>query len=401
MEGIRIVELDDYVSAPVAGRILFDMGAEVIKIERETGNGWRSSGIAMGPYYFTEEENPIYDLYNSGKKHIVLNLKSPEGLQVMHDMLATADVFLTNLRVAALTRLGLDEKTLREKYPKLIYAIGLGYGEKGPDADQPAYDTSAFWARSGFLRDQGTEGEKYLPVCPPASVGDTFTGLTLACEICSALYNRTFTGTGETVKSGLFHNACFAFASMQVRTQQPFGQHYPKTRIAQGMPHGNYRTSDNEWLYIATGYAAAAVPRVLEMIGHPELIGDPKYSFKGNDCTSAEALLDIITEEIAKKPISEWLELGKKYDIPMSRLQHYEDLPSDPQVIANGYLDTVTYPNGHVEHLANTPIEMDSVGVKANIEPTPVIGRDTDEVLKQFGFTDGKLSEYREKGIIK
>lgn len=400
LEGIRVIELDDFVSAPVAGRVLSDMGAEVVKVERSTGNAWRETGISMGRQYFTHEENPVYDLYNSGKKHIALDLKTPEGLAVMNDLMATADVFLTNMRVKALQRLGLDEQTVRTKYPKMVYAIGLGYGEKGPDADQPAFDTSAFWARSGFLRDQGTRGEKYLPVCPPASVGDTFTGMTLACEICSALFQRTKTGEGQAVKSGLLHNACYAFGSMQARTQPPFDQVYPKTREEQGAPHGNYETSDGEWLYIASGYAERLIPAIIEMSGHPELKDDPRYMVGGGCPDRVRLTIELLETELKKRPIADWMELGKKYDIPMARLAHYADLPSDPQVIANGYLDEITYPNGHVEHIANTPIEMEMLD-KAPTEPTPVIGRDTDEILKTVGFTDEKLAEYKEKGFIK
>ena len=119
LSGIKVIELADYVSAPVCCRILADMGAEVIKIERETGNVWRSTAQASCPDKFIDEENPGYDINNTGKKHIVLNLKTKEGLEVCHKLLKTADVFVTNTRIASLKRLGLDYDSIKELYPAI------------------------------------------------------------------------------------------------------------------------------------------------------------------------------------------------------------------------------------------------------------------------------------------
>lgn len=135
------------------------------------------------------------------------------------------------------------------------------------------------------------------------------------------------------------------------------------------------------------------------MSGHSELKDDPRYQVDGGCPDRIKLTIELMQTEMKKRTLAEWLELGKQYDIPMARLQHYEDLPNDPQVIANGYLDYVTYENGHQDYVANTPIEMENV-VKAPTEATPRVGRDTDEVLKTFGFTEEKLQEYKEKGFI-
>ena len=133
LSGVKVVELATFVAGPVTGRLLADLGAEVIKVERPDGDAWRITGVSYKPDRFSDDENPVFDIYNAGKKHIALNLKSGEGMEAFHKLLAEADVFVTNTRPKALKRLGLSYEDLKERYPGLIYAILLGYGEEGPD----------------------------------------------------------------------------------------------------------------------------------------------------------------------------------------------------------------------------------------------------------------------------
>ena len=163
LEGITVVDLSTFVAAPVCGRLLADMGARVIKVEAVRGDTWRGTGHNHVPDRYNKDENPVFDIYNTGKEFISLNLKAPEGKEAMLKLLSGADVFLTNTRPAALKRLGLDAEQLRSQFPGLIYALLVGYGEKGPDADNPAFDSTAFWSKSGFLHDQATRRETASP----------------------------------------------------------------------------------------------------------------------------------------------------------------------------------------------------------------------------------------------
>ena len=144
LENIRVVELSTFVAAPSCARLLADMGAEVIKIEHPKGDAWRHTALSYKPGFYNYKHNPVFDIYNSNKKHIAINLKSEEGMEAMHKLLEKTDIFITNTRPAALERLGLSYEQLKQRYPSLIYAIILGYGEKGPDASLPAFDTTAF-----------------------------------------------------------------------------------------------------------------------------------------------------------------------------------------------------------------------------------------------------------------
>lgn len=399
LSGIKVVELADFVSAPVCARILADMGAEVIKIERETGNAWRATGKASCPWKFTDEENPGYDINNTGKRHIVLNLKTAQGLEACHKLLEKADVFVTNMRVQALKRLGLDYASVKDKYPKMIYAIGLGYGEKGPDANNPAFDHTAFWARTGFLLDMAPMTDDYHPVFPPSSVGDNFTGITLASEVCAALLNRTKTGKGDYVRSSLFHNGIFAMGAMQIATQGENGSVFPRTRQLHGVAYGDYKCKDDRYVYIAAGYAEKLIAKVFSIIGREDLINDPKFNSAAARTANANEMYDIIKEAMLKKTSEEWLAFAREADIPMVRMQHFSEVSEDEQALANGYIQEVNYPSGVTYKIASSPIEMDSIG-ELHTEPTKAIGTDTESVLKEYGYSDEQLAELRSAGVI-
>ena len=399
LSGIKVIELADYVSVPVCARILADMGAEVIKIERNGGSAWRASAKASCPAKFNDQENPGYDINNTGKKHIVLNLKTSEGLAVCHRLLETADVFITNLRVPALKRLGLDYESLKECYPSIVYAIGLGYGEKGPDADAPAFDHTAFWARTGFLLDMAPITDDYHPVFPPSSVGDNFTGMTLAAEVCAALFNRLKNGCGDCVRSSLFHNGVFAMGAMQIATQPPNGSVYPRPREKLGVASGDYRCKDGRYVYIASGYAEKLIPKVFSIIGREDMITDPRFSTADARRKNSADLYVIMKEALLQHTSDEWLAFAREADIPMVRMQHFSELGEDEQVVANGYIKDVTYPSGTVYKVATSPIEMDSIG-EIKTEPTKAVGADTVEVLMSYGYTEDELLQLRNNGII-
>ena len=399
LSGIKVVELADFVSAPVCARVLADMGAEVIKIERNTGNVWRATGKASCPWKFTDEENPGYDINNTGKKHIVLNLKTAEGLAVCHKLLETADVFVTNMRVQALKRLGLDYESLKDRYPTLIYAIGLGYGEKGPDANNPAFDHTAFWARTGFLLDMAPLSDDYHPVFPPSSVGDNFTGMTLASEVCAALFHRMRTGKGDYVRSSLFHNGIFAMGAMQIATQGENGSVFPRTRQKHGVAYGDYQCKDGRYVYIAAGYAEKLIAKVFSIIGRSDLLTDARFNSAQARTENADEMYAIIKEAMLQRTSEEWLAFAREADIPMVRMQHFSEVSYDEQALANGYIQDVQYPSGVSYKIASSPIEMDSIG-ELHTEPTKAIGTDTEAVLKGYGYTDAQLDELRRAGVI-
>lgn len=389
LSGVRVVEMSTFVAGPAAARLLADMGAEVIKVEVPSGDGWRVSSISYAKR-FEENENPVFDIYNAGKQFVSLNLKDPEGKEAFNKLLASADVFVTNLRPAALRRLGIYYDDIKELYPRLIYAIVLGYGEKGPDADKPAFDTTAFWSRTGFLRDMAVKGEGYMPVAAPYSVGDTATAYLLMGEVCAALYRRSVTGEGDFVSSTLYHNGVFCMGSMITLAQEGLENVYPKNRIDHGVPIGAYECKDGEWVYFAIGNAKVTLPGMYRLLGYPDLADDPRFDTADKRRDNRYELYEYIHKAFLTKTAAEWEKLAEENDLPLARMRHFEDVSKDPQAWANGFLQKEECPNGNVDIVPTSPIEMNSATPHLTT-PAPKPGADTAKVLSQLGYTEAQV----------
>lgn len=405
LEGIRVLDLTTFVAAPICARMLGDLGAEVIKIEHPKGDAWRETGRNFNVSRFGDQMNPIFDIYNSGKKMISINLKSKEGMEVFWKLMDQADVFVTNTRPEALKRLGIFYDDVKDRFPKLIYALILGYGETGPEAAVPAFDVTAFWARSGFLRDMALTDGEYQPLMPPSGAGDTVTGTTLCAEICAALVRRMRTGEGDFVRSCLYQNGIHTFGTMQLATQQPGGRVYPRARTAGGSAGGvtgTYCCADGEWLFMANGGSSTFMPRIFQMIGHPELIEDPRYMDK-DEAAKPENILGIynLLKEIFKtKTRAEWLELGKLHDVPLTKMNHFNESVTDEQAIANGFVEELEYPNGDKIMMPTSPFIMKSIGkIKTKIAPS--VGWDTEDVLLSLGYGEDEIAAMAQAGSVK
>ena len=395
LEGYTVVDLTTYVAAPVCARLLSDLGARVIKIESPKGDGWRNTGVIFGPRRFTQEENPIFDLYNSGKDMICLNLKSPEGMEAMHKLLAKADVFITNNRPAALSRLGLHYDQLKEKYPRLIYGIVLGFGEKGPDADKPAFDTTAFWSRSGFLRDTAVVGEReYYPVEAPSGVGDSYTGTNLAMQVMAAVLHRQQTGKGQYIKSSLFHIGAFAMGTMILKGQRPWGVQMPAPRWDARPTNGAFQCADGDWIFLS-GVTPA---QLYKFAGQPEKMQDPIWDPAKLEETKKERY-QAIAELMRSRTLPEWMASIEPLGTPTVRMSHFADLAEDEQAWANGYVEHVLYPNGNADVVPATPLDM-SCMERPKTQATRRLGQNTEKVLAELGYTAEEIEKMAAAGSV-
>lgn len=405
LEGIRVLDLTTFVAAPVCARMLGDLGATVIKIEPPKGDAWRETGRNFNVSRFGDHMNPVFDIYNSGKKLISLNLKTEKGMEIFWKLMSEADVFVTNNRPDALKRLGIAYEDVKDRFPGLVYALLLGYGETGPEATNPGFDVTAFWARSGFLRDMALTDGEYQPLMPPSGAGDAVTGTNLCMQICAALIRKMRTGKGDFVRSCLYQSGIFTFGTMQIATQQPGGRVYPRSRTAGGSAGGvtgTYCCSDGEWLFMANGGASIFMSRIFNMIGKPELIDDPRYMDKV-ESTKPENILGVYTllkEAFLTKPRAEWLQLAKEYDVPLVKLNHFNENATDEQALANGFMEEMVYENGDKIMMPTVPLMMESVGrVKTQIAPR--VGGDTEEVLLSMGYTKEEIAQMDAAGIVK
>ncbi len=394
LEGYTVIDLTTYVAAPTCARLLGEMGARVIKIEPPKGDAWRNTGVWFAPKMFTQQENPIFDVYNSGKDMISLNLKTQEGMQIMHQLLEKADIFITNNRPAALERLGLHYNQLKEMYPRLIYGIVLGFGEKGPDADKPAFDTTAFWSRSGFLRDTAVVGEhEYYPVEAPSGVGDSYTGTNLAMQVLAAVLQRQSSGKGQCVKASLYHVGAFAMASMTIQDQRPHGAQRPRNRWNGRPTVGAFRCADDEWIFLS-----GVTPQTLcDMCGKPELKDDPMWNSVNADDNKKRWMA--MRDMIQTKTLEQWMELLEPLGTPTVRMAHFADVSEDEQAWANGFVERVEYATGGRHVVPSAPFDMEDMQVNAT-QSTRRIGQDTAKVLCELGYTDAQVEQLAENGVV-
>src|SRR5262249_43591955 len=182
LSGVGVVELGFWVAAPSAAGILADWGAEVVKIEPHTGDPMRGIFGALGA---REDVNAAFELDNRGKRSIAVDVRRSETKAILHRLLDGADVFVTNLRAPALSRLGLDSRTVLARHPAVVYASISGYGDIGPDSERPAYDVGAFWSRGGLAYGLSTPGQP--PPMQRGGLGDHVTGLAAAAGLSAAL----------------------------------------------------------------------------------------------------------------------------------------------------------------------------------------------------------------------
>ncbi len=395
LEGIKVVELASFVAAPAAGRMLAEMGADVIRVESTAGDPWRFYGVNCG-LPVADEENPLFDLYNLGKRDIQLDTKTPEGKEILLRLLGEADVFITNNRLKSLVRAGLDYDSLKDRFPKLIYGLVTGYGQTGPDVDAPGYDGVAFFSRSGMLADMAEPGG--YPASAPGCVGDGATGAALFGGICAALLNREHTGMGDFVETSLFGNAVWLCGTMSAFEQ--YGYHYPKKRSEMGALYTFYKCKDGEWLHLAVTQHDRYWKPLAEALNVPELAEDERFKNAALISRNRAQLIPLLEQAFSQFDYDEIAARLRERDIVFDRMRHYRELAADPQAVANGFVKEHIYENGHSFMMAMLPVHMRNMD-ETGTGRGPQMGEHTDEILKQYGYSEEAILRLKEAKAVK
>jgi crotonobetainyl-CoA:carnitine CoA-transferase CaiB-like acyl-CoA transferase len=401
LEGIRVIELSTYVAAPTSGRILGDWGADVIKVEAVKGDVWRFYGTNFG-CPITDEENPTFDICNSNKRFIALNLKDSKGMEILHKLLAEADVFLTNNRLAPLEKMGLDYETLKERYPRLIYALLTGHGEKGPDAAKPGFDIVTYWAKGGFMADLCVDNPGSYPIYSPAGVADISAGSLLFGGICAALFNREKTGRGDKVSLSLFGTAVWTMGYMNMITQKKYNYPYPKKRY-EGKPTAiPYQCADGEWMMISVLEYDRYIRDLCAVLGIPELANDPRFATEQNMMKpeNRAAMVKSFEERFKTKTSVEWDRLLSNMDIVHDRLAHFREITENEQAKVNHYIDEITFANGTKAWMPRPCVCSENVGVP-EYKLSRGVGADTTSVLKEIGYSEPEIYQLNKDQVIK
>jgi crotonobetainyl-CoA:carnitine CoA-transferase CaiB-like acyl-CoA transferase len=396
-DGLRVIELAQWVFVPVAGALLADWGADVIRIERLEGDPYR--GLAtQGIGTDRAGVNLSMALANRGKRSVALNLRHENGLAVLHELLASADVFLTSLRPGALSRLGLDADTLRDRYPGLVYARGHGFGMRGPDSNQPGYDSSAFWARGG-VGHVLTPPDREYPISQRGAMGDRNGAMALAFGIATALLKRTKTGVGSVVDVSLLATAMWTLSSdllavLNGGDAAPMGGRGPLVNPLVG----NYRTKDGRHVQLMFLQGDRYWAEFCRVVGREDLIDDPRFGDLAARRANGEACVAELDAVFARHTLAEWKELLAKLDAPWAPVQSVREVIEDPQVAANGYVGEVRLDDGQSYRLPVVPVQLDEQAPA--LRRAPEHGEHTEAVLGELGYDWDRISELAEAGVI-
>ncbi len=389
LQGVKVVDLTTYLAAPTTVRVLGEWGADCIKIESSKGDPARTQGAVFN-MPFTEEENLAFDVANMNKRFITLNLKSEKGLEICYKLLEEADVFVTNTRTKSLVKLGLDYDTLKEKFPKLIFAQVLGYGEKGPEKDTAGFDVTCYMARGGVFGTTVNRGD--APMIPTNGFGDFQVAMALASGICAALYGREKTGLGDKVTISLHHAAIYALSTGLISAQ--YGNVYPKSRMEVPNPFNNvFRTKDNKWVCICCPEYDRDYNKMFTLLGCPEMLEKEEYKHAA-DVNKNGLNADVVgtmDAAIAKINRDDLMAMLKANDMPCEAAYEPLDIYEDEQAWANNVLTKIPYPSGE-KNMPTNPINFGSMG-----NPEYVIGGNqgahTKEIMAHLGYSEAEIEE--------
>jgi len=396
LAGVRVVELGVWVAGPAAGGILGDWGAEVVKLE-PPGLGDPARGFARmlgGDLPF----NPPFEMDNRNKRSAVVDLQHPDGLALALELIAGADVFLTNLRPAALARLGLGHEALLQRHPRLVYALITGYGESGPEADRAAYDIAAFWARSGLAWALSRPGE--TPPFQRGGMGDHGVGMATAAAVSAALFARAQSGRGQLVHSSLLRHGLYTL-SFDLSVALRFGMSIQGgNRKTMGNPCINcYQDRDARWFWIVGLEGERHWPPLCRAVGRPEWLGDPRFAAPAERAKHAAALIAELDAIFATKSREEWGAIfDAQQDLWWAPVQSVEEVLADPQVLASGGL--VEVPDGEgTSAFPATPCDFFGTPWRPR-SMAPAHGEHTDEILRELGRSPEQIAALRARGAV-
>ncbi|HSB71208.1 MAG TPA: CaiB/BaiF CoA-transferase family protein [Candidatus Methylomirabilis sp.] len=397
LEGLRVVDLSHVLAAPTTSMYLADLGAEVIHIEREIGDDAREFGPFIGGH--DKNRSGYFISLNRNKKSLVLDLKSPQGREILRELIRVSDVVLENYRPDAMEKLGFGWENLQKINPRVIYCSICGFGHDSlPEyANRPAYDMVA-QAYSGLMSITGPEGGP--PCRVGSSVGDLIAGLQATIGILAALRHRQRTGRGQYVDiamvDGLFsvlENAVARYVNTG-DIPGPLGGAHPSITPFQG-----FRGKDGQWVIAAIGNDKLWV-LYCELLDRLDLIDHPKFKTNPLRCDNRKELIPILEREMAKKTAQEWCDLFEKHGIPYSPINNLQQICEDPHIAHRKMLVEIDQPLVGKMQICASPLKLSETPGEV-YAPAPMLGQHSEEILRDvLGFPPEKIAQLKATGVI-
>jgi crotonobetainyl-CoA:carnitine CoA-transferase CaiB-like acyl-CoA transferase len=370
LHGVKVVELGVWVAGPAVTGLMADWGADVMKVEPPTGDPQRAVFGALG--VADQTGVPPFEIDNRGKRSVVLDLRTDDGVAHMMALLADADVFVTNVRPAGLQRLGLDADSLSAKFPRLVYGIITGYGLNGPDVDRAGYDIGAFWSRSGLAHTTVAPDE--LPPAIRSGQGDHTTGLALASGVMAALFDRERTGKGRVVSTSLLRTGIYTIG-WDVGVYLRYGKRQStKANRKNPAPQMNcYRCADGRAFWLLGLEADRHWPGTLKAIDRPDLATREGFVTARDRAINAEEVTAELDAHFATRDYAYWTARFDEFDVWWAPLNSIAEAVADPQVIASGaFVDMTPRPGESAYRAVNSPVDFS--GYAPTYGPVPALG---------------------------
>ncbi len=387
LAGIKVLDITSVLYGPYASQTLGDWGAEVIKIEPPTGDTWRYSG-----QFRNRGMSGQFMAVNRNKRSLALDLKQPDGKAVLQRLIATADVLLTNIRPAALARLGFGYEACQQINPRLVYAAATGFGQDGPWAARPAFD-EVIQASSGFASAMGSDDE---PAFVPSLVADKICGLTIVGAVSAALVHRERTGKGQMVEVPMLETIT-AFNSIEMLGGHAFDPPIGPAGYKRMKERRPVRTRDG-WLTMLP-YSGENWCTFFETVGHPECI----EQFAVRDAVSRAKNIDRIYDKMAEIAITrttaEWEELLLRIDVPHAAFAKITEIAEQPHLKAVGMIATLDHPSEGKIRQARPSARFSDTPAEIRRMP-PRLGEHSRAILREAGFTEEDVAAMIDKKVV-
>lgn len=395
--GLKVLDVGTWIAGPVAGTILADYGAEVVKVEMPgLGDAYRM--LSALPMFPDAEANYMWQMDARNKRSLSLNLKSPEGMEILHRLVRECDVYITNHPLPMRRALNLEYEDLKALNPNMIYASLTAYGEEGPDRDREGFDLVAWWGRTGLM-DLVRTGD-----APPAQslpgMGDHPSAVSLYAGIVTALLKRERTGQGGHVHTSLLANGLWSASCV---AQGGFAggnfEGYRRSRQMPAFTRNLYETRDLRWIQINMIRTQEEVEQILTAVGLGGLLNDERFATPEGRAEHGELLVHLFQDLIQDRDSDEWLEIFAREGINASRMNVVEELMTDEQVLVNKMVVPPVDPAMNMAHVINHPVKVDSVP-QVGPKRAPDLGEHTDEILSELGIDPAHILELRSRGVI-
>ncbi len=392
LAGVRVVEVANYVAVPAAGALLADMGAEVIKIELPPrGELYRRSRPAFAGYESEFPENPAFHMDNRGKRTLMLDLTRAEAREALAKLIDRSEIFLTNLLPQRRVRYGVDHATLLERKPDLIVGAINGYGGGGEQADWPAFDYTAYWARTGMMdlmRDEGRE-----PSMMRAAMGDHAAASNLVCGILAAMRLRDADGKGRYVETSLMQTGFHvlgADVAMALVTREPVPNH---DRTKPPNPLWNsYPVAGGRWLLLVMIDPERYWPKLCRALGREDLLNDERFAEPFTRAQNCEALVTELETTFVKKNLDEWKPVLDAAGVIWAPVNRLDEAVNDPQARAMNYFYSIEHPEAGKFETVATPFRIEGERLGAD-KAASHIAQHAREILGEAGLDEGQIDD--------